>query len=71
MPSGNKVKFRRKTALLFLAVAAAGWSCGGPEAPRPGEKGEDLVPERTARVDYVIDGDTLILEDGERIRFLG
>ncbi len=62
----------RKSRFVFLALLAAGLAlqagCGGKEevsgVPR-------ITPERTARVKYVIDGDTLDTEDGTRLRFLG
>lgn len=62
----------RKSSFLFLplfvVVLTLLFGCG--------EKEDTLgVPrfevERTVRVGYVIDGDTIDTEDGERIRFLG
>jgi micrococcal nuclease len=62
----------KKSRFLFLfllsAVLLLQLSCG--------EKDDDagvprITVERTARVKYVIDGDTLETEDGERLRFLG
>jgi len=42
-----------------------------PQATEP-EAGEPkFSPEVSARVNYVIDGDTIILDSGEKIRFLG
>lgn len=59
----SRILFSILTATLFLQ-----FGCGQKEdiagAPR-------FEVEQTARVKYVIDGDTLETKDGERIRFLG
>jgi len=50
--------------LLLLAGCGSGDGGGNGDAPA-------YAPDRTVRVDYVIDGDTVILADGEKVRFLG
>jgi len=55
---GTRVIFR---ALFVLALGAASVTCGGVELGR--------VEQR--QVEYVVDGDTLILEGGDRVRLIG
>lgn len=53
---------KRKTfLLLFLLAALLAWGCA-PKPPGPPQK---------ALVEHVIDGDTLILAGGQRVRLLG
>jgi micrococcal nuclease len=54
---------RRLTALLALPLGIAPAGCGGDEQTAP-------VQARTAVVAAVVDGDTLALEDGRRVRLL-
>lgn len=63
------LKKKLPLGLLLLALPLAA-GCGG-DSELPGQEEIAFVPERTASVRYVIDGDTLVLEDGERIRFFG
>lgn len=62
---------KSKSRFLFLPLAALlliQFSCGEKTDPRAAPR---IEVERTAVVRYVIDGDTLDTEDGERLRFLG
>lgn len=61
----------RRMNMAFFAVLAATFivvGCGGEEATAPENQFE---PDVTVGVAYVIDGDTLVTEEGSRIRFLG
>src|SRR5436190_20951538 len=53
----------RKLAVLVLLAAAA--VLGGHSRPAGGAGGS------TARVERVVDGDTIVLSDGERVRYIG
>jgi micrococcal nuclease len=55
-----------------LLPVLLGLAFGGCKPPAPAaKKAEQNAPARTSRVDYVIDGDTLILDSREKVRFLG
>ena len=57
---------------VFLLLALFGLALGGCKPPAASsKKAQKTAPAPTARVDYVIDGDTLIMESREKIRFLG
>jgi micrococcal nuclease len=56
--------------LLGLGMVLPYLSCK-PSPPAPEESKPTFSPDTVARVEYVIDGDTIILENGEKIRFLG
>lgn len=62
----------RKLASLAAVLTVAGCSAGGSsEAPRASEAVSDPA---TVKVEYVIDGDTIIVDDDgeeQRVRFLG
>lgn len=64
-----RLKKKLPLGLLLLALPLAA-GCGG-DSELPGPEEIVFVPERTASVRYVIDGDTLVLDGGERIRFFG
>ena len=51
-----------------LTVTFTLFGCGGEEAEAPETQ---FKPDVTVAVSYVIDGDTLVTEEGSRIRFLG
>ena len=53
--------------LAFLAAAWALWLSAAPAADLPGE----LRPGGSARVEDVIDGDTVLLDDGRQVRLVG
>lgn len=63
MRKNSRILFSLLTAALFLQ-----FGCGQKEDTAGTPRFE---VEQTARVKYVIDGDTLETKDGERIRFLG
>jgi len=68
--SGNR-KSQLWFFLLLAVILLPIWGCGSKE---PGESGGEegvFTPDVTTTVKYVIDGDTLVTEDGEKIRFLG
>jgi micrococcal nuclease len=59
----KKVTLWRAAAAVFLTVALLNTGLGS---------GCDAVPEsETVRVDRVIDGDTVIISTGERLRYIG
>lgn len=57
------------SVLVLFGLNIAG--CKPPAASSKKEKKAAPVPGQTAQVDYVIDGDTLILSNRDKIRFLG
>lgn len=59
----------RPSLFLFVVAVFLSGACG-PKGPEK-EKEPVFSPTVTTRVRYVIDGDTLIIEGGEKIRFLG
>lgn len=54
---------------LAAAILLAGSGCG--READPSSDAPRFQPDRTAMVEYVIDGDTVIVEGDESIRFLG
>ena len=64
-------KLHRMTVFLWVVISVSLLLSCKPQAPAPEEGEPKFSPEVVARVNYVIDGDTVILESGEKIRFLG
>ena len=65
---GKKVKARFGLCVLVPIVLLLVPGCGSKEETTPEVR---FTPEVMVAVKYVIDGDTLVTEDGEHIRFLG
>jgi micrococcal nuclease len=59
---------RRLVALLVIAAAAA---LGGNALLEGGGAGGDTADGGTTRVERVVDGDTVVLAGGERVRYIG
>ncbi len=58
--------------IVFSLLILFGLASGGCKPPAASSKKEEkAAPAPTGRVDYVIDGDTLIMDSREKIRFLG
>ena len=53
-------------ALIFAAIAVARWSLHEPEPPSP-----ESLAEGVCEVQRVVDGDTLLLANGARVRLIG
>jgi len=68
---GKKARTQFRLFILVAAVLLLAPGCGSKEPAQPGRKHPHFSPAVTATVKYVIDGDTLVTEDGEHIRFLG
>ncbi|HDL64389.1 MAG TPA: hypothetical protein ENH12_03265, partial [Proteobacteria bacterium] len=56
--------------LLAIVLLPIG-GCGSKDSGEAGGEKIVFTPDVTTTVKYVIDGDTLVTEDGEHIRFLG
>lgn len=68
---GKKIRLITSFFLLFLLALLLNVGCGSKDGSKSGEITGIFIPEVTATVKYVIDGDTLVTEDGEHIRLLG
>jgi len=64
----NLNRIRNISLIAVLAALFVLIGCGGEEGAAPETQFE---PDVTVGVAYVIDGDTLVTEEGSRIRFLG
>jgi micrococcal nuclease len=69
--TGGKMRGHYGFSILFLIVLFLAVGCGSKDSGESGGKGIVFTPDVTTTVKYVIDGDTLVTEDGEHIRFLG
>lgn len=60
---------RLKTSLLFVVVAVVLAALGDVDVRRTPVAGGDAID--TGRVERVVDGDTILLQGGERVRLIG
>lgn len=63
--------FNNRKKLFLIPILAGVVIAGCGKGEDPAVDAPQFRPDRTALVEYVIDGDTVIVEGGESIRFLG
>ncbi len=68
----------RAILVLLFAFGAASWpvsapgpAAAGPAAPGPAATGPGVTIEESARAVTIVDGDTLVLDDGRQVRLVG
>ncbi len=65
---GSNRKLLGRIHYLIPLLLLLNFGCGSKEEAAPEVR---FTPDETVTVKYVIDGDTLVTQEGERIRFLG